>query len=143
MFQLGVALQGTALFVVSLFQYISLMLVFSKAHPYRRSILSNTPLSLSCLVCLAASVWLSLEPPDFFRTNMSMRLAPPMLFRLFLVMLGVWHLLTALFLENCCLDPTEALYRRLKQRWRPGKPVKYVEMTARAGRHPLDLFGSA
>uniref|UniRef100_A0A915HIL3 Uncharacterized protein n=1 Tax=Romanomermis culicivorax TaxID=13658 RepID=A0A915HIL3_ROMCU len=142
--------QGTALFIVSLYQYMSLMLVYSKSHPYRRTVLSNFLLTGSFLICILVSIWLSVDPPDVFQSLMSMQLSPLFKFRWFLVLLGIFDLLIALFLEDVFLDGFyDRSYRRDQKRKFDEQNLtsenyrtrpKYSQLSLSSGKHPSTFF---
>uniref|UniRef100_A0A1I7TDH9 Cation-transporting ATPase n=1 Tax=Caenorhabditis tropicalis TaxID=1561998 RepID=A0A1I7TDH9_9PELO len=82
------SMQGTALFSVSMFQYITLALVYSKGPPYRGNLWSNKPLcvltTFTTLFCLYIVLW----PADELRTLLGNVEIPDMRFRIFIVALA-------------------------------------------------------
>ncbi|VDM52832.1 unnamed protein product [Angiostrongylus costaricensis] len=61
--------RGTAVFYVSVFQYITLVVVYSKGPPYRKTLFSNQPLCISIvfvtLLSLSIILWSPLWLLDF------------------------------------------------------------------------------
>uniref|UniRef100_A0AC35U560 Cation-transporting ATPase n=1 Tax=Rhabditophanes sp. KR3021 TaxID=114890 RepID=A0AC35U560_9BILA len=59
------SMQGTAIFFVSCFQYIALAIVYSKGHPYRKSILTNKWLCICLLIQYVATMCIVIFPISF------------------------------------------------------------------------------
>ncbi|CAH8522650.1 unnamed protein product [Schistosoma haematobium] len=59
--------ESTAIFSVSVYQYIILAIVFSKSAPYRRSILSNHLFVVNLIACIAGSLYLTSHPARVVR----------------------------------------------------------------------------
>lgn len=131
--------QGTALFIVSNFQYISLMLVFSKSHPYRRTIFSNIFLTVSLIIITGVSIWLSLQPPEAFQSMLNMKLPPFMKFREFLLLVAAFHVLLALIFEKFLIDYFLHNVLEPKGRCTTRKEPKYAELIDTVGRDPSNL----
>jgi len=95
-------------FSISIFQYLSLFLIFSSGPPHRQRIWKNCYLSLVLLVMTVSSIVLVLQPLDCFRIWMEMKLPPIFSFRMQLVALAFVYLLCSLvaqylidFCANC------------------------------------------
>uniref|UniRef100_A0A0N4ZYF8 Cation-transporting ATPase n=1 Tax=Parastrongyloides trichosuri TaxID=131310 RepID=A0A0N4ZYF8_PARTI len=56
------SMQGTAIFCVSTFQYITLAIIYSKGKPYRKSIFSNRWLMISLITMTLISIYITLYP---------------------------------------------------------------------------------
>jgi cation-transporting ATPase 13A3/4/5 len=98
------SLENFAIFSVSQFQYIILVVVFSKGAPYRESIFKNKPLLVDMTILVAFSLFLTLGPEAWPNCkNYFMLLPPPnpsgLNYRLFLVGMAGANLLLALFTE--------------------------------------------
>ncbi|XP_062598964.1 polyamine-transporting ATPase 13A3-like, partial [Saccostrea cucullata] len=56
--------ENMAVFVVSMYQYITLAVVFSKGKPYRKTIFSNYFFMANLAICIGMSLWLTIYPTD-------------------------------------------------------------------------------
>lgn len=92
--------EGTALFSVSVFQYIVLAIVFSKGSPYRKSIISNYVFLLNILAATALSLCITLFPPEWLQTLFQLLPAPSFAFRLLLVGLAGVNFFISLIVET-------------------------------------------
>uniref|UniRef100_A0A1I8HML9 Cation-transporting ATPase n=1 Tax=Macrostomum lignano TaxID=282301 RepID=A0A1I8HML9_9PLAT len=54
--------ENTMVFLVSMYQYITMAVVFSKSTPYRRTIFSNYFILVNILVTLAVNIYVTLDP---------------------------------------------------------------------------------
>lgn len=132
--------QGTALFIVSLYQYISLMLVYSKSHPYRRTIFSNIFLTISLIIITTISLWFSLSPPADTQIAFNMKLPPNMRFRIFLLFVAAFDVLLALLLEYFCIDFLFHTVIEPKGHCTSQKRPKYADLIDTAGRDPSNII---
>ena len=82
-------MQGTAIFCVSCFQYITLAIIYSKAYPYRKPLYSNIPLCITLLIVTAVSVWVTVYPANFIIDWFEFDPVPYFADRLFLLMIGI------------------------------------------------------
>ncbi|KAE9551327.1 hypothetical protein FO519_005442, partial [Halicephalobus sp. NKZ332] len=82
------SMQGTAIFFVSTFQYISLGIIYSKGYPYRKSLYSNISLLITLIVLFVISTWIVLFPPDFVIDWFEFDPTPYFADRLLLFMIG-------------------------------------------------------
>ena len=71
------SLENYSLFSVSQFQYIILVIVFSKGSPYRESILRNYPLMVDILLLTAFCLFLTLAPEAWPSCSQYFMLFPP------------------------------------------------------------------
>lgn len=69
-------LQGTCVFWMSVFQYITLVVIYSKSYPYRKPIYNNRRLTVAIAVLLAVSVWWLLAPPAAIATWLELLMPP-------------------------------------------------------------------
>lgn len=58
------SMQGTAIFCVSMFQYLALAVIYSKGYPYRKPLYSNKILSVSLVILFIISAILTIQPPE-------------------------------------------------------------------------------
>uniref|UniRef100_A0A8R1DK93 Cation-transporting ATPase n=2 Tax=Caenorhabditis japonica TaxID=281687 RepID=A0A8R1DK93_CAEJA len=82
------SMQGTALFCVSMFQYITLALVYSKGPPYRGSLFANKPMCAlsvaATLLCLIIVIW----PHEWILWTIGNVELPDLSFRLFIILVA-------------------------------------------------------
>uniref|UniRef100_A0A914C2A8 Cation-transporting ATPase n=1 Tax=Acrobeloides nanus TaxID=290746 RepID=A0A914C2A8_9BILA len=112
------SMQGTAIFCVSCFQYITLAIIYSKGHPYRKPLYSNIPMCVSLLVVGMLSIWVTLSPPKLFSDKLEFDPIPYFDDRLFYFMLGILsgvlsYLYETFFIEHMILGVRE---RHLKHK---------------------------
>lgn len=98
------SMQGTAIFCVSTFQYITLAIIYSKGYPYRRPLFSNRPMCISLAVLTALSAWITLNPPDFLVDWLEFDPIPYFESRLFLFMVAILSGLGSYLFENYVID---------------------------------------
>ncbi|XP_050051478.1 polyamine-transporting ATPase 13A3 [Dermacentor andersoni] len=90
-----------AIFAVSVFQYITLAMVFSRGHPYRKTILSNYLFISALVVMMAFSMYLVLYPAEFLITGFEFDMTDvDMRFRILCVAIAVGHFVIAYVLED-------------------------------------------
>lgn len=66
-------MEGTAVFLISTYQYVIMAFVYSRGPPYRQSILHNFWFVFSLLVLTALNVWITLAPLPEVRDLLSVR----------------------------------------------------------------------
>ncbi|CAM1327394.1 Uncharacterised protein g9500 [Pycnogonum litorale] len=93
-----------AIFSVSIFQYISIAVVFSKASMYRKSVLTNYLFMLAIIIMSAFSIYLVLYPATSIVTLFEMKLIPSLKFRAMLLLIGFAYFITSLFIEIFVID---------------------------------------
>ncbi|CAD6193517.1 unnamed protein product [Caenorhabditis auriculariae] len=82
------SMQGTAVFCVSMFQYIILAAVYSKGPPYRGSIITNPPLCVLFCITTAVSIFVAAFPPDFVRNIIGNLPLASWQFRVFILLIA-------------------------------------------------------
>ncbi|CAH8839351.1 unnamed protein product [Trichobilharzia szidati] len=92
--------ESTAVFTVSVYQYIILAIVFSKGAPYRRSIFSNYIFLCNVAVCVAASLYLTSHPTHIIRHLFELCRIPSIVFILILHGIALGNLLFGCILES-------------------------------------------
>ncbi|CAI5449155.1 unnamed protein product [Caenorhabditis angaria] len=83
------SMQGTVTFCVSMFQYITLALVYSKGPPYRGSILSNKPLCALTVFAVLLCIWIVMWPHELVNTFIGNVDIPSTNFRIFILLVAV------------------------------------------------------
>lgn len=94
-----------AVYSLSLFQYLSLFLIFFSGPPHLRRIWTNLRLVLYLLTLAIFSSVMVLEPPEQLKKFMGLKTPPVFDFRLALVSLAIIYLFTSLgiqYLIKCC-----------------------------------------
>ncbi|XP_037566605.2 LOW QUALITY PROTEIN: polyamine-transporting ATPase 13A3-like [Dermacentor silvarum] len=88
-------------FAVSVFQYITLAVVFSRGHPYRKTILSNYLFISALVVMTAFSMYLVLYPTEILIAGFEFDMTDiDMKFRMLCVTIAVGHFIIAYVLED-------------------------------------------
>lgn len=105
--------ENYTIFLVSAFQYIILVLIFSRGAPYRQPLRSNYGLLTSIVANLAFITWLIFNPPEWLY-NFFELFMPPMppeadgvsglQFRVFLFSMIVGNVLLSIFVEKFLLE---------------------------------------
>uniref|UniRef100_A0AC35FQ25 Cation-transporting ATPase n=1 Tax=Panagrolaimus sp. PS1159 TaxID=55785 RepID=A0AC35FQ25_9BILA len=111
------SMQGTAIFCVSCFQYITLAIIYSKAHPYRKPLYFNIPLCITLLIVTAVSIWVTVQPAEFIIDWFEFDPIPYFANRLFLLMIAVIsgcmsYLYEVYFIEHLILKRREKIIKR-------------------------------
>lgn len=106
------SMQGTSIFCVSMFQYLTLAIIYSKGHPYRKSLFSNKPLRLSLAILFVTSTILTIHPPKFLIRFFEYDPIPYLEDRLFLFIMGclsgiVAYLFETFFIQHLILGVRE------------------------------------
>ncbi|CAH8487038.1 unnamed protein product [Schistosoma turkestanicum] len=92
--------ESTAIFTVSVYQYIILAIVFSKSAPYRRSILSNHLFVINIIACVAGSLYLTSHPARVVRNVFELCRFPSVYFVIILHGIVLGNLLFGYILES-------------------------------------------
>nr|XP_027204749.1 probable cation-transporting ATPase 13A3 [Dermatophagoides pteronyssinus]XP_027204751.1 probable cation-transporting ATPase 13A3 [Dermatophagoides pteronyssinus] len=94
-----------ALFASSVFQYITLAVVFSKGKPYRQPLYTNQLFLLSLIVMTILTVVLVVYPPAFIANFFELYMKHVTLeFRITMILLALAHFILAIFLEVIVVD---------------------------------------
>uniref|UniRef100_A0A0N5AX84 Cation-transporting ATPase n=1 Tax=Syphacia muris TaxID=451379 RepID=A0A0N5AX84_9BILA len=116
------SLQGTAIFSVSMFQYLTLAVVYSKGFPYRKTIFSNRPLFISLVLLFAISTWLCLFPPLNASSFMEIDPIPEFAYRAFLMAIGLISAACSFLYETYLID---YLILNVRENWRRKRHAKF------------------
>lgn len=93
------AYQATAIFLSSINQYVTLAVVYSKSHPYRKSLLSNRKLFYALLLCALLNLVIILQPPPFMAHWLDLKVFPYFRYRLLVAFMAALNFLIAIFGE--------------------------------------------
>ncbi|KAK3088339.1 hypothetical protein FSP39_017880 [Pinctada imbricata] len=96
--------ENMAVFTVSMYQYITLAIVFSKGKPFRKTIFSNYLFLANILICLAASLWLTIYPTDPIAEFMEIRPAPSIEYRFLYVGIAAANFILAYLAEEFIIE---------------------------------------
>ncbi|XP_003378651.1 e1-E2 ATPase family protein [Trichinella spiralis] len=111
--------QATGVFLISTFQYITLVVVYSKSFPYRKSMFSNRLFLFSVLFAVGISTMLTLNPPAWIVDLLELKMPPDMRFRTLLLLLALINFLHCLLIEECIVDRLlPCLLKRLSKKRR-------------------------
>ncbi|TKR72575.1 hypothetical protein L596_020000 [Steinernema carpocapsae] len=98
------SMQGTAIFCVSTFQYITLAIIYSKGFPYRKPIFNNLPMCASLVFVTAISVWVTIYPPGFLISWLEFDPIPYLEDRLFYFVIALLSGLCSYLYETFIID---------------------------------------
>ncbi|KAI1731553.1 e1-E2 ATPase domain-containing protein [Ditylenchus destructor] len=96
--------EGTALFLVSTFQYVALVFVNSKGRPHRKALCTNIPLCASVLLVSLASASLILWPPPFVVKLFALTSVPYVKDRVIYLVFGIASAVVAYIFEVVVVD---------------------------------------
>lgn len=108
-------LENYTVFIVSSMQYIILAVVFSKGHPYRKSLFTNYGLLAAFLLMSMFSVYLAVWPFDWLANKFELVLPDDMGFRVALVMYGVANFAVSMIVEHFFIE--YLVFGKLRYRW--------------------------
>lgn len=107
--------ENYTVFTVGAMQYLILAIVFSKGHPYRKSIFTNHGLLVSFIVLACCSAYLAIYPSNWIINYFELVLPPAMTFRLTLVFYGVLNFIIAMLVEHFFVE--YLVFGKLRYRW--------------------------
>jgi len=113
--------QGTCVFCVSMFQYMTLAIVYSKGIPYRKPLFNNWMLCTSLVVLSIISAVVVLKPPEFMVEFLEFDPIPYFSYRLFLLMLAFLSGITSYIYEKWFID---YLISGVRERWRKKRRIE-------------------
>uniref|UniRef100_A0A1I8A945 Cation-transporting ATPase n=2 Tax=Steinernema glaseri TaxID=37863 RepID=A0A1I8A945_9BILA len=109
------SMQGTAIFCVSTFQYITLAIIYSKGFPYRKPIFNNMPMCASLVAVTAVSVWVTVYPAQFIIDWLEFDPIPYFADRLFLFVIALLSGIVSYLYETFVIDH---LILGIGERWK-------------------------
>ncbi|KAF8374874.1 hypothetical protein PRIPAC_81303, partial [Pristionchus pacificus] len=98
------SMQGTAIFGVSIFQYIGLAIMFSKGAPYRKTIFYNKIFLALLVFQTGVNIWVVLFPPSFIATFLDYDPIPTFGYRLFFVLVSIFSIALMFIFETFIVD---------------------------------------
>ncbi|CAG0894721.1 unnamed protein product [Darwinula stevensoni] len=96
--------QNYVVFSISMFQYVILVVVYSRGKPYRRPLFTNLWLSAALLLMTVFSVVMTVYPPHFLAELLELDVVPDHSYRWFIVGMASAQLLLALAVEYLVVD---------------------------------------
>lgn len=96
--------ENYAVFCVSMFQYITMAIVFSKGRPYRRTIFTNDYLTISLLVMVLVCVYITVYPANWIVEGLELQIPPYFNGRYQILILGLLNFIVCLFVEDFIVD---------------------------------------
>lgn len=93
-----------AIFCMSMFQYITLAIVFSKGKPYRKQLYTNIYFLSSILITTCICAYVTVTPADWIISVLEFQMPPNVNFSLVVLAMGVANLLVALFFEDILVE---------------------------------------
>uniref|UniRef100_A0A5S6QUH3 Cation-transporting ATPase n=1 Tax=Trichuris muris TaxID=70415 RepID=A0A5S6QUH3_TRIMR len=96
--------RASSVFLISIFQYIILVVVYSKSYPYRKTILHNRLLSAWIAVSVFLCTAITVVPPQFAVELLLLKVPADLRFRLFVVVLAGVNFVVCLLTENLIVD---------------------------------------
>ncbi|XP_056003243.1 polyamine-transporting ATPase 13A3-like isoform X2 [Ostrea edulis] len=96
--------ENMAVYVISMYQYITLAIVFSKGRPYRKTIFTNYFFLANLFVCIAMTVWLNIYPTDEVAEFFEMKPAPSIPYRCVYLGIAVINFFLDYFLETFIIE---------------------------------------
>lgn len=101
--------ENSSVFIVSLFQYITAGVIFSKGIPYRKNIFTNKFLTVFLALATLLNLFLGLNSFKFVTNVIVMRFLPDLKFKLIIIGLAVVHFFISFMFENFLFDEVYAL----------------------------------
>ena len=99
----SISMEGTSVFLISIYQYVAMAFVFSKGPPYRQPIYYNFLLIIVFVILTAINIWVTVTPPDFVINFLQMKLLDPnnafSFFRLNIVGLALFFFVLSILIE--------------------------------------------
>nr|CAD7264233.1 unnamed protein product [Timema shepardi] len=92
--------ENYAVFCVSLFQYITLAVVFSEGAPYRKPIYTNKTLTISLMAMTLISIYITVYPAQWVIRWLELKVAEGYGFRIITVAIGFAGFFLGIFLER-------------------------------------------
>ncbi|XP_022702797.1 probable cation-transporting ATPase 13A3 isoform X2 [Varroa jacobsoni] len=124
-----------AVFSVSVFQYITLAVIFSTGYPHRRPMYTNYYLTATLAALAAVSLYLVLWPAEIVQTFFELDLTVvSMDFRLICVGLGMGHFVLAYIIETLFVG--RWLTRYITRRNLKRNPPEYIQLQQEVRNNP-------
>lgn len=96
--------ENYAVFSLSMFQYIILAVVFSKGHPYRKPIYTNTLFALSLILTTTVCIYITTYPPQWLLNLFELQLPPEFDGRSGILLLAIANFFCSFLAEDVIVD---------------------------------------
>lgn len=115
--------ENYSVFCVSMFQYITLAIIFSRGKPYRRAIYTNGAFMFSIILLTAVCTYITVYPADWVVNVLQLILPPVYNWRLAILVLALANFLICFFVESLVIERVieDILKRKL---YKPEKSKK-------------------
>ena len=113
----------TAVFFVSLAQYIGTCIAFSISKPFRKSIFSNRWFLFALVICSLTTCYIVLFPSEWVRKKMQLALMP-LWFRVVVLVVGLSDMVVTFYFERVIVIMLLQKLKERKARTRKKPPVK-------------------
>ncbi|KFD65864.1 hypothetical protein M514_07049 [Trichuris suis] len=107
--------RASCVFMISIFQYITLVVVYSTSYPHRKTIMHNQLFFASIVISTILCIVITVAPPDFAVELLMLKVPVDFKFRLFIVLMAGVNFLACILTENLIVDTLiPKLMRRFK-----------------------------
>lgn len=96
--------ENYSVFCLSMFQYITTAIVFSRGKPYRRAIYTNGAFLFSILVSTAICIYITVYPANWIINALELVLPPVYDWRLIILALALANFFISLFIEGFVIE---------------------------------------
>lgn len=116
--------ENYSVFCVSLFQYITTAVIFSRGKPYRKAIWTNKMFILSIFILVSICVYITIYPADWVVNTLQLMVPPEYDWPVLILFLGFVNFVVCMLIETVLIE--WAIERKLKPiMYRPEKSKKY------------------
>ncbi|KAL6418480.1 hypothetical protein ACFW04_012062 [Cataglyphis niger] len=115
--------ENYSVYCVSIFQYITMAIIFSRGKPYRRPIYTNSPFMLSIFLLTFICAYITVYPAHWIVDALQLMLPPVYDWRLIILALAIANFLICFFVESIIIERIieNALKKRMQK---PNKSKK-------------------
>jgi len=115
--------ENYSVFCVSMFQYITMAIVFSRGKPYRRAIYTNGAFMFSILLLTAICMYITVYPADWIVNALQLILPPVYNWRFIILAFALANFLICFFVESVVIE--RVIENTLKRKlYKPEKSKK-------------------
>jgi cation-transporting ATPase 13A2 len=138
------SMEGTAVFLASLHQYISVCVAFSISKPFRRPIHTNRIFLVYLILVTICNVYVTLIPAKWVRDLVSL-VDLPFSFRVIILVVAFCNFIVTFYFERVMVISFLNFFKRWRaaRKRRPTKPYKWLEKYAVALHHSSRKFLSS
>lgn len=96
--------ENMAVFVISMYQYVTLAIIFSKGRPYRKTIFTNYLFIANLVVCIGMNLWLNIYPIEDVATFFELKVPPSIPYRLIYLGIAAINFFVDYLIETFIID---------------------------------------